>query len=394
VLTEKQRRLQQQRQAGEAEYQRMLSVRPVGGSGVLGGAVLPNTPTYEPSAQSVMEAMQTLDVDWDDARSFLQQQWEEDNPGRDPKAEPLRLLRVNNARKAVRERQERNDAFNQKMADAEKQLVDEKKERCRLRGLALRQKEEEEEARQKRAAQLGKGQMLQSRLQNFESQTQAQEQEQEGGGRHRAAVERYVLDATLAPAPAAAPAPAPAPATTAMKRAEAEGVVKRANTEQRYQLPAPAMTPTPTKPKQSQMQGQANSKQSMGTTAHAPPHSNLAPTLHTGSPSSAEWYALLQLPEVERVQVLQRMLGAALLSEQEQGRVQPSSLHAAIAAVRAGMATEGAQNQRQGLGLGEALEVDGDGAGAGTPLSREELRALRVRVLSSSQSGEKAGVEG
>ena len=74
-------KLQQGVAADEEQYNRYISQRPQGGSGVLGGRRIENNPNmdYVPDNMAILQAMETMDIDYDEARLLLIMQNEERN---------------------------------------------------------------------------------------------------------------------------------------------------------------------------------------------------------------------------------------------------------------------------------------------------------------------------
>lgn len=74
ILKSKTIKLLKQREDDEIEYQKLLSKRPQGGSGVLESSnsnLIPTSSTFIPDDSCVMKTMQDLDIDWEEAKQFL-----------------------------------------------------------------------------------------------------------------------------------------------------------------------------------------------------------------------------------------------------------------------------------------------------------------------------------
>jgi hypothetical protein len=161
VNTKKNQILQRQIAADEEQYIKMKSVRPQGGSGVVGGGKMLSSPVHQSqvveyvlSNEKIMETMQLLDIGWEEAKQLLILQLNETQGGNmsherhhvtegnvTPDSEQVRLQRVSNAKKCEIKKQKDREAYEYRQKQLEQNAIDEKKERARLRGIALQEKE-------------------------------------------------------------------------------------------------------------------------------------------------------------------------------------------------------------------------------------------------------------
>ena len=132
-------KLQQGVAADEEQYNRYISQRPQGGSGVLGGRRIENNPNmdYVPDNMAILQAMETMDIDYDEARLLLIMQNEERNVVGNLGGGAEQRRRLLSAK--VREREKKKRELREKrIRDAKKKKEDEiqrKKDRARLKGL-------------------------------------------------------------------------------------------------------------------------------------------------------------------------------------------------------------------------------------------------------------------
>ena len=119
--------------ADEKEYDRYINQRPQGGSGILGGHRIENkNMAYEPDEFVILQTMETMDIDYNEARILLIMQNEERTNDGAVQRRRLLLSKVRERERKKREHREKRDREAKKRQEDE---IQKKKDRARLKGL-------------------------------------------------------------------------------------------------------------------------------------------------------------------------------------------------------------------------------------------------------------------
>ena len=122
--------LQKRVRADEEEYNRYMSQRPEGGSGVLGGQMIENQNVgYTPDEMEVLRTMENMDIDYNQAKKLLIIQNEESNLANKTSggAEQRRRLMLTKVRERERKREELREERTRKAKKKEEDKIQKKK---------------------------------------------------------------------------------------------------------------------------------------------------------------------------------------------------------------------------------------------------------------------------
>ena len=169
-ILEKRKQLHLQREADEKEYQRMMSVRPHGGSGVIGGTPINVKLTYIPHEMEILKTMQDLDIDYNDAKQFLISEKEiyckEKNISIEK--DQLRRARVNTLMNKQKEKELKKEIYEKAIKDKEEEKIRQHKEKCRQKGLLLLEKNKAINRKNQRIVELGREHRVMTRINQFD----------------------------------------------------------------------------------------------------------------------------------------------------------------------------------------------------------------------------------
>ena len=169
-VLEKRKQLHLQREADEKEYQRMMSVRPHGGSGVIGGTPINVKLTYIPHEMEILKTMQDLDIDYNDAKQFLISEKEiyckEKNISIEK--DQLRRARVNTLMNKQKEKELKKEIYEKAIKDKEEEKIRQHKEKCRQKGLLLLEKNKAINRKNQRIVELGREHRVMTRINQFD----------------------------------------------------------------------------------------------------------------------------------------------------------------------------------------------------------------------------------
>jgi len=173
-LLEKRKQLHLQREANEKEYQRMMSIRPHGGNGVVGGTPINEKLTYVPHEIDILKTMQDLDIDYIDAKQFLITEKEiyckENNITIEK--DQLRRARVNKLMSKQREKDVKKELYEKELKRKENEKINQYKEKCRQKGLLLLEKNKEIDRKNQRIVELGREHRVITRINQFDHNDQ------------------------------------------------------------------------------------------------------------------------------------------------------------------------------------------------------------------------------
>eukprot|EP00942_MAST-04A_sp_MAST-4A-sp1_P001233 g1233.t1 len=161
--------LQKNVAADEEEYNKYISQRPHGGSGVLGGRRMEtNNSMYEPDQMAIMETMEKMDVAYDEARTALISDFEENKSAQHASVNQRRKLLF----RKVREREKQTKDIREKREQAAKRVEEEKirvkKARARLQALKNDQRVKLQREEQLRVSQMNRKERLGKRIKNLD----------------------------------------------------------------------------------------------------------------------------------------------------------------------------------------------------------------------------------
>lgn len=173
MLTTKQQKLKKQIEDGEIQYQIMKSKRPTGGSGMLGGNDIINPKyqnNYKPLDYEIMKTMENLDIEWKEAEQFLITQkniYLQDNHI-NLEQYNLRKIRMNYIKSNEKEKENKRELYKHNNELEENQLIEKKKEKSRIKGLVIKQKEKDNIDKQIQISKLNHNYTIAQRIQKFD----------------------------------------------------------------------------------------------------------------------------------------------------------------------------------------------------------------------------------
>ena len=163
--------LQKRVRADEEEYNRYMSQRPEGGSGVLGGQMIENQNVgYTPDEMEVLRTMENMDIDYNQAKKLLIIQNEESNLANKTSggAEQRRRLMLTKVRERERKREELREERTRKAKKKEEDKIQKKKDLARLKGLKNAEREWQRKEMEKQISRNHADQRREARLKTLD----------------------------------------------------------------------------------------------------------------------------------------------------------------------------------------------------------------------------------
>ena len=138
--------IQQNISAEEAEYEKWRSRRPDMGSGIVGGKTL--SCKYSPTDREIMEIMQQCDIEWDDAKLFLVQEYMQNldvasGAAQAPSSHSaaVRQQRLKSITQPAKDRAKQRELAEQQARLHEEEVIARRKELARRKGQVLEEKQ-------------------------------------------------------------------------------------------------------------------------------------------------------------------------------------------------------------------------------------------------------------